>query len=231
MHSFIRGELLRNYFSSLKTLFANRLRCTLTELLVTTARCHCQTKNTTSTRLQVYNYNYNYDFDYSNHCQHPTQQRYTDGMLPLPLLALLVAAAAAAAAALLFIVRLNRLMLRTPPEVLPYLKEPLTEEAAREAYARVKEKGLDFRSRHPGVLERRYIIVGGSGMLFLSCFLLFLYFPPLFVCLGGLCARRYYFGGLCVTFRHGLMCALGHFTMLSTLFHRHHCFLIHWTGP
>ncbi|KAG5949685.1 hypothetical protein E4U60_002223 [Claviceps pazoutovae] len=88
-------------------------------------------------------------------------------MLPLPLLAFLVAAAAAAAAAaaLLFIVRLNRLMLRTPPKVLPYLKEPLTEEAAREAYARVKEKGLDFRSRHPGVLERRYIIVGGSGLV------------------------------------------------------------------
>lgn len=180
--------------------------------------------------MQVYNYNYNYDFDYSNT---PTQQRYTDGMLlQPPLLALLVAAAAAAAAALLFIVRLNRLMLRTPPEVLPYLKEPLTEEAAREAYTRVKEKGVDFRSRHPGVLERRYIIVGGSGMFFP------ILVPPLpllssFLCLSWwfLCKTSCHYFGLCVTFRHGLMCSLGHFTMLSTLFHQHHCFLIHWTEP
>ncbi|KAG5982592.1 hypothetical protein E4U55_001698 [Claviceps digitariae] len=78
------------------------------------------------------------------------------------LLLLVAAAAAAGTAALVLALRLNRIMKQTPREALPLVGEPMTEEAAREAYARVGAGGMDFRGRHPGRLERRYIVVGAG---------------------------------------------------------------------
>lgn len=71
------------------------------------------------------------------------------------------------AAAVVFMVRLNKVMRQTPAEALERLGEPLTRERIREVDAKIKADGIDFRKNHPPRLDRRYIIVGGSGWL--SC--------------------------------------------------------------
>lgn len=65
-----------------------------------------------------------------------------------------------------FIVRLNKIMTRTPelsPGISIYRAEALTREYVRRVDAKIKAEGIDFRKNHPPRLNRRYIVVGGSG--------------------------------------------------------------------
>ncbi|KAK2606138.1 hypothetical protein QQS21_003421 [Conoideocrella luteorostrata] len=56
-------------------------------------------------------------------------------------------------------------MTRTPRDALKHAGKPLTAEGARRAYAKIVSQGIDFRKNHPPRLDRRYIIVGGSGLV------------------------------------------------------------------
>ncbi|KID76929.1 Short-chain dehydrogenase/reductase family 42E member 1 [Metarhizium brunneum] len=65
-----------------------------------------------------------------------------------------------------FIVRLNKIMTRTPElssGISIYKAEALTREYVRRVDAKIKAEGIDFRKNHPPRLNRRYIVVGGSG--------------------------------------------------------------------
>ncbi|RDA94157.1 hypothetical protein CP533_6581 [Ophiocordyceps camponoti-saundersi (nom. inval.)] len=59
----------------------------------------------------------------------------------------------------------NRIMKQTPPEVLDDLEPPLTPDRARLIYQRVKEHGIDWTANLPPAKDRRYLIVGGSGLI------------------------------------------------------------------
>lgn len=83
-------------------------------------------------------------------------------MILLPLLLLL-----GVVVVVVFMVRLNWVMTQTPQEALEHLGQPLTRKGVRSVDARIKAEGIDFRKNHPPRLDRRYIIVGGSGWL--SC--------------------------------------------------------------
>ncbi|PFH56856.1 hypothetical protein XA68_15851 [Ophiocordyceps unilateralis] len=65
----------------------------------------------------------------------------------------------------LYGLHVNRLMKQTPPEALAYLDPPLTPDHARLIYRRVKENGIDWNANLPPAKDRRYLIVGGSGLV------------------------------------------------------------------
>lgn len=80
-------------------------------------------------------------------------------MMPLAWAVLLVLGA------VVFVMRLNQAMQRTPPEGLKHMAKLLTRESIRSINAKVKSQGVDFRKNRPPRLNRRYIIVGGSGWI------------------------------------------------------------------
>lgn len=71
--------------------------------------------------------------------------------------------AAAVVAALLWLYRINRAMEAVPDEVAKITPHRWTKQVLREAYERVKQKPIDFGQSLPPRLDRRYVIVGGSG--------------------------------------------------------------------
>lgn len=74
---------------------------------------------------------------------------------------------AVVAAVLLFLLfwawKVNRAMKTTPPEVFRLTKGPWLAEDIRKVYRRVEETPPDWTPHLPPKLERRYIVVGGSG--------------------------------------------------------------------
>ncbi|PHH88195.1 hypothetical protein CDD83_7854 [Cordyceps sp. RAO-2017] len=70
-----------------------------------------------------------------------------------------------AAGLVLYGVRVNHVMLQTPPEAQAYLEPPLTADRVRQVYRRVKEQGIDWHAGLPPRRDRRYVIVGGSGLV------------------------------------------------------------------
>lgn len=76
----------------------------------------------------------------------------------------LVAAAAIAVLCLsLYLYKLNKAMSSVPVEARVWRPRPWTDEEIRETYERVCKEPIDFKKHLPPKLERRYIIVGGSG--------------------------------------------------------------------
>ncbi|KAL2160958.1 hypothetical protein VTH06DRAFT_8670, partial [Thermothelomyces fergusii] len=66
----------------------------------------------------------------------------------------------------LYLVRLDQLLLSTPAEVEKAAGSRWTDELVRETYARLEARPVTTRSyaaRIPPKLERRYIVTGGSG--------------------------------------------------------------------
>ncbi|KAF7558887.1 hypothetical protein G7046_g5265 [Stylonectria norvegica] len=62
--------------------------------------------------------------------------------------------------------RLDVVMRTTPAEAQKHLPPiNLTADAVRATYDRVAKRGIDWNANLPPCLERRYIVVGGSGML------------------------------------------------------------------
>ena len=78
--------------------------------------------------------------------------------------ALLVAAAAIVAGAL-WLYRINTLMKVVPKDVAEYSPHRWTKKEVQDTYAQMSKKPLDFTKLLPPKLERRYVVVGGSGML------------------------------------------------------------------
>ena len=85
--------------------------------------------------------------------------------------ALLVAAAAIVTGAL-WLYRINMLMKVVPTAIAEYSPHRWTKEEVKETYAQLSKEPLDFTKLLPPKLERRYVVVGGSGMLQLPSFLI-----------------------------------------------------------
>jgi hypothetical protein len=64
----------------------------------------------------------------------------------------------------LYLAKVNWGMKTTPPEALKYAPKRWTSEQCRAAYGRIEKKPVDWAPYLPPKLERRYIVVGGSGM-------------------------------------------------------------------
>jgi hypothetical protein len=62
------------------------------------------------------------------------------------------------------LVHIQWAMNRVPPEINDISPHRWTEEEIRETYKKMAEKPIDFKSQLPPKLNRRYVIVGGSGM-------------------------------------------------------------------
>lgn len=73
------------------------------------------------------------------------------------------AALGGAALLFLYLYRVNRGLSTPPPEALALSPKRWTDEEIRETYERVCKEPVDYRTWLPPKLERRYIIVGGSG--------------------------------------------------------------------
>lgn len=73
------------------------------------------------------------------------------------------AAGALALLGIAYLWRLNRIMFSTPPEALLYSPRRWTAEECRAAYARVDKNPISWKGVLPPKLDRRYIVVGGSG--------------------------------------------------------------------
>ncbi|KAM5355740.1 hypothetical protein ACJ41O_002386 [Fusarium nematophilum] len=80
---------------------------------------------------------------------------------------ILKAAALALASALaVYLALFNRVLRRTPAAAQRHLPaKPLTREEIMSTFERVSRDGIDFASRRPPTRARRYIVVGGSGLL------------------------------------------------------------------
>lgn len=80
-------------------------------------------------------------------------------MIALPLLLLFVAFAA-------YVYRLNRTLATTPPEAKKLAISNLTDEVVRQTYQRVQRDPIPWEKSLPKRLDRRYIVVGGSGQCY-----------------------------------------------------------------
>jgi hypothetical protein len=76
-----------------------------------------------------------------------------------------VAAAVAVLLLSLYLYKLHKVMISVPEEARALRPHPWTEKEIQETYDRVCREPIDFTKRLPPKLERRYIIVGGSGQL------------------------------------------------------------------
>ncbi|PTB64468.1 putative 3-beta hydroxysteroid dehydrogenase/isomerase family protein [Trichoderma citrinoviride] len=65
----------------------------------------------------------------------------------------------------LYTLRLNWVLSHTPPEAAHHAADPLTKEHIRDVFERVKRDGIDWVGELPPRKDRRYIVVGGSGLL------------------------------------------------------------------
>ncbi|KAF6830168.1 3-beta hydroxysteroid dehydrogenase/isomerase family [Colletotrichum musicola] len=68
-----------------------------------------------------------------------------------------------AAATLLYLWKINRAMLTTPPEALRISPDRWTPEQVKRTFERVDQEPVDWTPHLPPKLDRRYIVVGGSG--------------------------------------------------------------------
>ncbi|KAK4140046.1 uncharacterized protein C8A04DRAFT_32464 [Dichotomopilus funicola] len=69
---------------------------------------------------------------------------------------------------ILYLFRLNQLLLSTPDEIAKITSPPWTDKLLQETYAHLETNPIDpasYASRIPPKLERRYIITGGSGLV------------------------------------------------------------------
>lgn len=64
---------------------------------------------------------------------------------------------------LAYVYRLDRTLATTPPEAKKLAIPTLTDEVARETYQRVQRNPIPWEKSLPKRLDRRYIVVGGSG--------------------------------------------------------------------
>lgn len=79
---------------------------------------------------------------------------------------LLTAATVAFVLVLLYLVRLNQLLLGTPDEIKTLTPTKWTKDLLRETYRRLEADPIttsSYAKRIPPRLERRYIVTGGSG--------------------------------------------------------------------
>ncbi|KUI66722.1 Short-chain dehydrogenase/reductase family 42E member 1 [Cytospora mali] len=78
---------------------------------------------------------------------------------------LVVAAAIAVLLLSLYLYKLNKAMTSIPEDVHAWRPRAWTDEEIRETYERVCKEPIDFAKHLPPKLERRYIVVGGSGLV------------------------------------------------------------------
>lgn len=67
---------------------------------------------------------------------------------------------------IVYLVRLNQLLLSTPDEIKKVVQEPWTKGVLLETYQRLEKNPIttsSYADRIPPKLDRRYIITGGSG--------------------------------------------------------------------
>lgn len=76
---------------------------------------------------------------------------------------LVMAATAAVILLSLYLCRVNQLWMSVPQEALEYSPHRWTDDEIKETYERVCKEPIDFRKVLPQKLERRYMVVGGSG--------------------------------------------------------------------
>jgi hypothetical protein len=89
--------------------------------------------------------------------------------MPAPILTLLGGVAAAAVAFVLWLVKINRIMRTTPAEALKISPNRWTKEEIVETYRRIEKSPLDWTPHLPPKVDRRYIVVGGSGLWLSFC--------------------------------------------------------------
>lgn len=73
----------------------------------------------------------------------------------------------------LYLLKLNWVLSHTPQDVVDRAGEALTREYVKDVFERVKKDGIDWEGKLPPRKDRRYIVVGGSGVfaeMFLRCF-------------------------------------------------------------
>ena len=70
---------------------------------------------------------------------------------------------AVALAALLYLYKINASMRSVPAEIAQLSPHRWTKEEIKETYERLKKQPLDFDKLLPPRLDRRYVVVGGSG--------------------------------------------------------------------
>lgn len=73
-----------------------------------------------------------------------------------------------AAAALLYLWKINLAMSTTPPEALRISPDRWTPEQVKRTFERLEKEPIDWTPHLPPKLDRRYIVVGGSGTSFPS---------------------------------------------------------------
>ncbi|CAN8099537.1 unnamed protein product [Discula destructiva] len=83
----------------------------------------------------------------------------------MDLSSIMAAVAATAALLALYAWRLNRIMYAVPEDALKCSPRRWTDSELRETYERVCREPVDYGKVTPPKLERRYIIVGGSGLV------------------------------------------------------------------
>lgn len=76
---------------------------------------------------------------------------------------LMTAATAAAVLLSLYLYRVNQLWTSVPQEALDYSPHRWTDDEILKTYERVCREPIDFKKVLPPKLERRYVVVGGSG--------------------------------------------------------------------
>lgn len=72
-------------------------------------------------------------------------------------------AAAAIAIALIWLFRINSAMEAVPPEVAQISPRRWSRQQIKDTYERVKQDPVSFLKKLPPRLDRRYVVVGGSG--------------------------------------------------------------------
>ncbi|KAK7739961.1 hypothetical protein SLS53_005555 [Cytospora paraplurivora] len=78
---------------------------------------------------------------------------------------MVLAAAIAVILLFLYLYKLKNAMTSIPEEALAWRPRPWTAKEIRETYETVCRKPIDFTRHLPAKLERRYIVVGGSGLV------------------------------------------------------------------
>jgi len=80
-------------------------------------------------------------------------------------MALLLVAAVVSVLALAWLYRINSAMRAVPDEATRMAPRRWTREEIRETYERMKKTPTDFAEHLPPCLDRRYLVVGGCGMV------------------------------------------------------------------
>ncbi|KAK3329704.1 hypothetical protein B0H66DRAFT_35167 [Apodospora peruviana] len=78
---------------------------------------------------------------------------------------LLWAALTTATLVVLYLYRINQSMKAVPPSAAAKYPQPWTPQQVQQTFDRIKRNRLDFSKHLPPALERRYVVVGGSGLV------------------------------------------------------------------